>query len=817
MDFELTNSNVWYVSSSGDDDNDCQAPFTSCATINGAIGKASSEDTIYITSGIYTGSTSTVVTINKNITLAGGWDSNYTTQSGLTVIDGQSIHRGAIINSGVTANINHLKFSNGEAQNEGSGSYGDHCGGGILNLGTLNLSDSIIEQNNAKYGGGIFNNESATLTLTNSQIKYSSAEQQGGGLFNRGTTTINSSTININSSHLGGGLLSEQTLYMNNTTISGNAATSGGGIYRMSGNATINNNTITDNIAGAMESPFGGGIYSNSNGSLEIKNSNAYESPDCQGVQAGSIQSGGYNLIGNSDECQISATTGDVFGTKLNPIDPKLNSLQDNGGATPTHAPQSGSPAIDTGNPATPGSGGNACLASDQHGTNRPDGQYCDIGSVEGSISTNSFTSIRTYSAGNGTNLPGTLLCDQTQPNCTNGTDLDADAVHQYTIDTLDFYENYYGRNSLDDNYKTVISTVHYNNNYQNAYWSGSQAVFGDNFVTDDIVAHELTHGVTENESNLIFLYQSGAINESFSDLWGEFVDLTNGSGDDSPGVRWLHGEDLSSGTHRSMSDPPAYGDPDKITSPYYYTGIDDLGGVHTNSGVNNKAVYLMTDGDNFNGRTVTGIGLDKTAAIYYEVQTNLLSSGANYTDLYYALNQACSNLIGGSEGITSGDCTQVQNATQAVEMNLPVQPPMPMPDACPSGWSESNELFFDNMETGTDNWVFNQSGQNVWTREPFGLVEPGHSLFGENIPTINSSYAAMSSDVTLPYGAYRLSFKHYFDLEADYDNTTIIESYDGAVLEYSTNQGVSWTDARPLFYAGQDYNAILSSDWGIR
>ena len=67
-----------------------------------------------------------------------------------------------------------------------------------------------------------------------------------------------------------------------------------------------------------------------------------------------------------------------------------------------------------------------------------------------------------------------------------------------------------------------------------------------------------------------------------------------------------------------------------------------------------------------------------KTAAIYYEVQTNLLSSGANYTDLYYAINQACSNLIGGAEGITSSNCTQVQNATQAVEMHVPAQTTTP-------------------------------------------------------------------------------------------------------------------------------------------
>ena len=77
-----------------------------------------------------------------------------------------------------------------------------------------------------------------------------------------------------------------------------------------------------------------------------------------------------------------------------------------------------------------------------------------------------------------------------------------------------------------------------------------------------------------------------------------------------------------------------------------------DSGGVHTNSGINNKAAYLMVDGGSFNGKTVTAIGADKTLAIYYEVQTNLLTSGADYADLYNALYQGCLNLVGGSSGI---------------------------------------------------------------------------------------------------------------------------------------------------------------------
>ena len=106
------------------------------------------------------------------------------------------------------------------------------------------------------------------------------------------------------------------------------------------------------------------------------------------------------------------------------------------------------------------------------------------------------------------------------------------------------------------------------------------------------------------------------------------------------------------------------------MTSPNYFTGSDDNGGVHWNSGVNNKAVFLMVAGGSFNGKTVTGIGWEKTGAIYYEAQTNLLTSASDYSDLYYAVQQACTNLIG-QKGIAAGDCVQVKNALNAVEMNI--------------------------------------------------------------------------------------------------------------------------------------------------
>ncbi|GAG76857.1 unnamed protein product, partial [marine sediment metagenome] len=256
-------------------------------------------------------------------------------------------------------------------------------------------------------------------------------------------------------------------------------------------------------------------------------------------------------------------------------------------------------------------------------------GTYQIIGTVIGLLdqvefqieNTDQPISIRhTYSANNSTALPGTLLCDYTTSNCTSGADTHADAAHDFAFDSFAFYYWQYGRNGIDNDGMNIISTVHYDSGYNNAYWNGDQMVYGDGAgfpLADDVVGHELTHGVTDYTSNLFYYYQSGAINESFSDVWGEFVDLTNGAGNDDPGVRWLMGEDITGlGAIRDMSNPPAFGDPDKMTSPYYHLGdLEDLftvpydnGGVHTNSGVNNKAVYLMVDGGSFNGYSISAL-----------------------------------------------------------------------------------------------------------------------------------------------------------------------------------------------------------------
>jgi bacillolysin len=336
----------------------------------------------------------------------------------------------------------------------------------------------------------------------------------------------------------------------------------------------------------------------------------------------------------------------------------------------------------------------------------------------------------------------------------------DAGNAYDYTGFTYEFYWTRHGRDSIDDHGMPLTSTVRYCPTaaecpYANAFWNGVQMVFGQGFAAaDDVTAHELTHGVTRHESGLLYTLQSGAINEALSDIWGELTDLayTNGYDNDTPPVRWYLGEDVPVfGPARYMKDPRVFGHPDRMSSRYYYCGADDNGGVHHNNGVANKAAYLMADGDTFNGQTVVGLGEDKTAHIWYAVQTGLLTSAADYQDLADALRQACYVLIG-SHGITSGDCVQVERAVVATEMD---QPPLAciLGPTCPSG-ATAYDLFYDGFERGDGRWESHASVGDDWWRRRSDQPATGSWHYWTWDPLqVSDTSLAMTQGVALPGG----------------------------------------------------------------
>jgi Zn-dependent metalloprotease len=436
--------------------------------------------------------------------------------------------------------------------------------------------------------------------------------------------------------------------------------------------------------------------------------------------------------------------------------------------------------------------------------------------------------------------VPGKYV--RTEGQAATGVD-DVDLAYDYAGITYDYYFNHFGRDSLDGKGLKLISLVKYCPSakdcpFQNANWDGQQMTYGDGFASaDDVVSHELTHGFTEFTSHLFYYYQSGAINESMSDVFGELIDQSNARGNDTAGVRWLMGEDLTSlGVIRNMKDPTKLPDgingpnfspsPDATDSQFYTSDSDktDSGGVHTNSGVNNKAAYLMTDGATFNGVTVTGLGADKVAALYYTVSTAFLTSASDYQDLASALGAACDTLAAtGAYSFAAADCAQVRNAVTATKMAQ--QPPAATaPEAPVCGPSQTSaDLFFDDMEDPTNgNWQSSAaSGDNVWYNPPVHPIfgeqvyatsgkgnlwgdDPGGSNDASAITPVDSSIA-MTRDIAIPAGAF-LHFRHAFGFESGFS-----ANYDGGVVEYSTNGGQSWSDAGSLF-TSNGYNVTLDS-----
>jgi bacillolysin len=250
--------------------------------------------------------------------------------------------------------------------------------------------------------------------------------------------------------------------------------------------------------------------------------------------------------------------------------------------------------------------------------------------------------------------LPGSLWSDA--DNAYNQA-YDAAAVdaHYFAGATFDYYKDVFGRNSYDGNGATIKSSVHYSSNYNNAFWNGSQMVYGDGDGTTfaplsgglDVVAHELTHAVTDFSSDLVYQNESGALNEAISDIFGTLVEYHENHDPDFEVGEDIYTPNTAGDALRSMSDPSKYGDPDHYS--VRYTGTGDNGGVHTNSGIINKQAYLLSEGGTHYGVNVTGIGTAKLGEIYYRMNTVYLTSSSTFSQARSAAVQAASDLYGSS------------------------------------------------------------------------------------------------------------------------------------------------------------------------
>ncbi len=249
-----------------------------------------------------------------------------------------------------------------------------------------------------------------------------------------------------------------------------------------------------------------------------------------------------------------------------------------------------------------------------------------------------------------------------------------AEKTYDYMLEKHDY-------DGIDDQGMAYLSYVHYDSNVVNAFWNGSWASFGDGngtggwspLTTIDVVAHEFAHGFTQNTARLVYRDESGALNESFSDIIGAAVEFyaIPDSAD------WLMAEDaqFNGMGFRSMINPNERGDPDTYKGENWFTREDDNGGVHTNSSVQNYWFYLLTEGgtgvnDNGTAYQVEGLGLDAAAKIAFRNLRYYLSRESQYIDAREGSLQAAADLY----GPCSNEYVQTARAWQAVGLGDALQ-----------------------------------------------------------------------------------------------------------------------------------------------
>jgi bacillolysin len=463
--------------------------------------------------------------------------------------------------------------------------------------------------------------------------------------------------------------------------------------------------------------------------------------------------------------------------------------------------------------------------------------------------------------------LPGVLVRSEGDP--PTQIPADADQAYDYAGDVYGFLSRALDRDSVDDASLPLTLTV--NSGFSgcpNAFWSARlfQSAFCEGTASDDIVAHELGHALTLYTAGLIFQNQPGQLNESFSDVLGELVDLYNGNvsrigppggttwpahstggGRDEPnwrrtsctgapdfldGVRWLVGEDATAfgGALRDMWDPTCKSLPDRTGSKFYICPAVNNGGTHIGSSVVNHAFAMLVDGKEFNGFTIEAIGPAKATAVWFRAQSVYLTVASNFEDAYFAFGQSARDMIGSMHNdprtgeptgvlFTAFDAEQVENALRATEMNRTgicgVQQPLLDPSPGPVCASRT-VLFQENFETDASGWSFENSGPPTpydWevTSAALPSQRTGTALFCADrhigdcaTGDESATHYAISPLIEVPTSndTPMLSFAHFVATEA---------GVDGGNVSVSVN-GEPWQTVEANAFLFNPYNARIPS-----
>ncbi len=385
---------------------------------------------------------------------------------------------------------------------------------------------------------------------------------------------------------------------------------------------------------------------------------------------------------------------------------------------------------------------------------------------------------IHTYDLLNGTNYGSAVSMTDPDNHFETTRNQAGVSAHFGAEVTYDYFLDNFGRNSYDDSGADINSYVHYSTNYFNAFWDGFRMTYGDGdgvrasaLVSLDIVGHEITHAVTEHSAGLVYSYESGALNESFSDIFGQSIEFVNFP----ETASWNLADQIyfdGVSMIRSMSNPNSQGQPDTYLGDLWFTGSADNGGVHYNSGVQNYWYYLLVEGGsgtndfgyNFN---VSSIGLEAAQQIAYRNLTIYLTPISGYNDARVGAEQSAIDLF----GFGSFEHLAVVEAWNAV--GVPAAEPMLVVSGStnfgntPIGFEATLKLQFSNIGTGL--LVINDINSN---NDVFVAEDTSFSIPESTSRNLNISFSPSAVGDT----------SAYFTIFANTDTTSIFLSGSGVL-----------------------------------
>ena len=386
-------------------------------------------------------------------------------------------------------------------------------------------------------------------------------------------------------------------------------------------------------------------------------------------------------------------------------------------------------------------------------------------------------------------------------------------------VKTFDYYQLIHGRNGIDGlggpgtttsaatGAAMIVSRVHFGTSgaYNNAFWFNNQMTYGDGNGTTfspltsiDVAGHEMTHGVIEKTANLTYASESGALNEGFADIFGAMVERYARGGTTTSDT-WKIGEQIytpstSGDALRYMANTHGNGTQTSGGNPDHYTerlyqgactpngSTNDYCGVHTNSGIANKAFYLTSESGthHLSGVTTTGIGATDAEKIYYRALSVYMTAGTNFAGARTATLNAATDLFGG----TSVQYTAVATAWCAVGVGTCPGGPTPTPTPTPSG---TNLLVNGGFETSVSPWVSSGTGSVYTASGTLGRTGTGYFSFGGGNNRTGTAYQTVAIPTT---ATGTLSFW----MNTTSAETTTTTQYDKLFIEVRNTSGTLLT-----------------------